>query len=186
MGAAADHVLAHGVSGLALRPLGAALGVSHVALLHHFGSREQLFVEVLRELRDREREQLARQAGALTGDAGLEALLRAAWARLSAPAHDRFLRLLFEVVGRALQDPEAYGPFLDELVDDWTGSVEALLLARGAGEEEAAALAVCVYGAVRGLLLDLVSTGRRDRAEAGFEQFVTLLRPRFAALEAAR
>jgi AcrR family transcriptional regulator len=185
--AAGDYVLDHGAGGMALRPLGAAIGVSHVALLHHFGSREQLFVEVLRELRERERRHLAARADGTAGADGsaadLETLVREMWGRLSAPDHERFMRLLFELVGRALQDPGGYGRFLHELVEDWTGSIEQLLLVRGAPAREAPQLATLLYGAIRGLLLDLVSTGDRVRVEAGFEALMDVMRPRFAGLE---
>jgi AcrR family transcriptional regulator len=183
--AAGDYVLDHGVSGLSLRPLGAAIGVSHAALLHHFGSKEELFVAVLRELRERERRHLASQAGQDEDGASstLEAVLRDMWRRLSAPDHERFMRLLFELVGLALQDPARYGRFLEELVEDWTSSIEQLLLAHGVAGEEASGLATFLYGAVRGLLLDLVSTGQRERVETGFEQLIGALRPRFMALE---
>jgi AcrR family transcriptional regulator len=185
--AAGDYVLDHGAGGMALRPLGAAIGVSHVALLHHFGSREQLFVEVLRELRERERRHLAARADGAVGTgssaADLETLVREMWGRLSSPDHERFMRLLFELVGRALQDPDGYGRFLQELVEDWTGSIERLLLARGAPAHEAPRLATLLYGAIRGLLLDLVSTGDRDRVETGFEALLDLVRPRLAQLE---
>ena len=38
-----------GADGTSLRAIGEKIGVSHAALLHYFGSREELLVEVLRE-----------------------------------------------------------------------------------------------------------------------------------------
>ena len=38
-----------GAEGTSLRAIGEKIGVSHAALLHYFGSREELLVEVLRE-----------------------------------------------------------------------------------------------------------------------------------------
>ncbi|MFI7026139.1 TetR/AcrR family transcriptional regulator [Micromonospora sp. NPDC049900] len=48
-----DEVLAVydrlGYEGTSLRAIGEAIGVTHPVLKHHFGTREQLFIEVLRE-----------------------------------------------------------------------------------------------------------------------------------------
>ncbi|GAA3779738.1 TetR/AcrR family transcriptional regulator [Plantactinospora mayteni] len=48
-----DEVLAVydrlGFEGTSLRAIGEAIGVTHPVLKHHFGTREQLFIEVLRE-----------------------------------------------------------------------------------------------------------------------------------------
>ncbi|BCJ68345.1 TetR/AcrR family transcriptional regulator [Polymorphospora rubra] len=38
-----------GFEGTSLRAIGEAIGVTHPVLKHHFGTREQLFIEVLRE-----------------------------------------------------------------------------------------------------------------------------------------
>src|SRR5262249_32927762 len=51
---ATDYVLAHGLSGLSLRPLAAALGTSTRMLLYDFGSKEELVADVLAEARRRE------------------------------------------------------------------------------------------------------------------------------------
>lgn len=50
LAAAVEHVAAHGVGDLSLRRLAAALGTSHRMLVYHFGSREGLLVEVVREV----------------------------------------------------------------------------------------------------------------------------------------
>ena len=46
--AAVAHADAHGLSDTSLRQLAAALGTSHRMLIHHFGSKEGLLVEVHR------------------------------------------------------------------------------------------------------------------------------------------
>ena len=43
---ATDYVLEHGIAGLSLRPLAAALGTSDRMLLYHFGSKDALVAEV--------------------------------------------------------------------------------------------------------------------------------------------
>ena len=51
--AATDYVLDHGLIGLSLRPLAAALGTSDRMLLYHFGSKDDLVATVLRVSNDR-------------------------------------------------------------------------------------------------------------------------------------
>lgn len=181
--ACADYVLAHGVQDLSLRPLAEYVGISHRTLLHHFGSKEQLFVEVLAELRGRERLYMAATAADVADDrAAVGDVLTAVWRRMSAEDHLPFLRLLFELIGLAVQRPEAFDGFLQSLIDDWTGGIRVLLEARDVPSEDASRLATFVYDAVRGLLLDLVSSGERARVDAGFEELVWFVNARLAAL----
>ena len=74
-----------GADGTSLRAIARAIGVSHSVLVHYFGSREELFLEVLQEQDDRNRaaldendplhENLARVADLSTAIPGLMALL---------------------------------------------------------------------------------------------------------------
>lgn len=56
----AAHVLAHGIAGLSLRPLAAAVGTSDRMLLYHFGSKQRLVADLLEHI-------AAGFAGALDG-----------------------------------------------------------------------------------------------------------------------
>ena len=51
--AATDYVLEHGLIGLSLRPLAAALGTSDRMLLYHFEDKNDLVATVLRVSNDR-------------------------------------------------------------------------------------------------------------------------------------
>src|ERR1700685_4733069 len=57
--AVADVALAGGIADRSLRAIAAAAGTSHRMLIHHFGSREGLLVDVIRAVE-------ARQRGALS------------------------------------------------------------------------------------------------------------------------
>src|SRR5436309_14620942 len=81
--AAADWVIENGLADLSLRRLAAGLGVSHRVLIYHFGSKNELFQEILRAARQRERERTAPGGGgAITN---LPEALRRTWKYLSAP-----------------------------------------------------------------------------------------------------
>jgi AcrR family transcriptional regulator len=161
--AAVDYAIDHGMSGLSLRPLAAALGTDPPVLLHHFGSKEELLVQILNRVRDRLR-QVSQTADTTTPRARLEAI----WAWASDPRHERFYRLFFEAYGLALQHPDRYREFLDHVVHDWLGELSGDL------EPERVTLAVA---AVRGLLLDLLTTGDRSRVDSAAHLLDSLLEP---------
>jgi hypothetical protein len=84
------------------------------------------------------------------------------------------LRLFFAVYGRALQDPQHFAGFLDRVVDDW---MSALRDAQGPDTDPAIATraATLVIATIRGLLLDLLTTGDRVRVQDAAESFLASL-----------
>ena len=160
--AAIDYASEHGISELSLRPLAAALDTQAPVLLHHFGSKEQLLVLILNGVRDRLRDR-GRAAEGAQPRAGLGAV----WEWASDPAQDAFLRLFFEGYALALRHPERYAEFLDRVVQDWLATPMAAV------DDISATLAIAT---IRGLLLDLLATGQRDRVEAAMQRFLTILR----------
>lgn len=159
---AVDYAVEHGVSDMSLRPLAEALGTQAPVLLHHFGSKERLLAAVLNGVRDRLRA-VGRDAEAARPRAGLGAV----WAWASDPAHAPFLRLFFECYGLALRHPDRHREFLDTVVQDWLDEPMAAI------DDTSATIAIAV---TRGLLLDLLATGDRDRVDAAMARAVTLLR----------
>lgn len=168
--AVAAYVLAHGLAGLAMRPLAEAVGVSHGTLLHHFGSKENLVTEVI----DLLRRHLADAAG-LDGAPARLADLAAWWQRSTTAERLPVYRLLFEVFAQAAREPESYGRFLQQVVHDSLTLMERLLIADGCPREQAPPIATMIVAQARGLQLDLLSTGDRDRADRAFTVFVTLI-----------
>jgi AcrR family transcriptional regulator len=151
---AVDYAVARGLDGLTLRPLAEALKVQPNTLVHHFGSKEELLSEILNGVRDRLREmwgQFAQQPG---GDP-----LVGVWNWTADPERAAFFRFFFEAYGLALRRPESFRPFLSRVISDWVGSEQAV----------AATLELAV---LRGLLLDLLTTGERERVESALRAFV--------------
>jgi AcrR family transcriptional regulator len=154
---AAEYVLEHGLEGLSLRPLAAALNTSPRMLLYDFGSKEELIHEILAEIRGRE-------------TALLEADVRTledVWAWIAAPERKPFLRLFFEVYVDALGREEA-----EPLVRDWLEFLRTRW--QPPVDEATATLMVAV---VRGLLLDRLATGDLARTDAALGRFAETLRP---------
>jgi hypothetical protein len=120
-------------------------------LLYDFGTKERLIHEVLAEIRRRE-------AGLLEAEVNT---VEDVWRWIAAPEREPFLRLFFEVYVDALGREEA-----EPLVRDWLEFLRTSW--QPAVDEATATLMVAV---VRGLLLDRLATGDRERTDAALRRF---------------
>ncbi|HET9030939.1 MAG TPA: TetR/AcrR family transcriptional regulator [Candidatus Aquilonibacter sp.] len=156
---AVDHVCAHGLTNLSLRPLADALGVTPGTLLYHFGSKEALLMEIIRA--GRERQQAALEQ---TND------MLSLWKVWTKPSWLPIAKMFFEVYALALEDPTRFPGFAESAVDDW---LRAIAPKATADARAAATLELAVF---RGLLLDLCATGDRARTTAAIQRFAKLTR----------
>ena len=126
---AIDYVAQHGLADVSLRTLASALGTSHRMLIHHFGSKERLWVEIVRTVEARQRTLLSeilpdpRQP--------LDQAMRAWWKHISDPALWPNERLFFEIYGQALQGRPHTTELLDGIVEDWLEPASEINLALG-------------------------------------------------------
>jgi AcrR family transcriptional regulator len=154
--AAIEYVSDNGISDVSLRSLAAALGTSHRMLIFHFGSKEQLWVEIVQTVEQRQREVLRDilpDAGRPVGEA-----MRVWWKHISDPKLWPNERLFFELYGQALQGRPHTVELLDGIVEDWLDPVVEINLALGVPEPLARAHARLGVAVTRGLLLDLLAT----------------------------
>lgn len=153
LNAAIDYAIDRGVAELTLRPLARALGVQPNTLTHHFGTKEQLLSEILNGVRDRLRAMRERSRTDARPDP-----LWDVWRWTADPAREPFFRSFFEAYGVALRRPGDYTPFLQRVVSDWI-------------DPRAPVAATLELAVLRGLLLDLLTTGDRDRIEQALTHF---------------
>jgi AcrR family transcriptional regulator len=172
-----DHLAQHGLVDSSLRELAAAIGTSHRMLIYHFGSKEGLFVEVVRAVENRQRAVMSDLS--VASDESLGDIARRFWHSLSDPALAPHERLFFEMYGQALQGRPYAAPLLDGIVDSWLEPMTAMLRARGVPEGSARAEARLGIAVVRGLLLDLLATGDTEGATAAFELYLAASEARF-------
>ena len=138
--AAIDHIATRGVTDLSLRELAAAIGTSHRMLIHHFGNREGLWVEVIRAVEAAP----ARRAGGAscpTRRASVGDAMRQWWRHISDPSLWPNERLFFELYGQALQGRPGTTELLDGIVDAWLEPARDGFVAFGVAREEALAQA---------------------------------------------
>ena len=168
--AVVDFAVEQGLSEVSWRPVAAAVGVSPTTLVHHFGTKERMLEAIMGRLRER----IAAASDEAGGAADLPTAARAAWTRTSDPREESEFGLFFAVYGRALQAPPQFAAFLDHVVADW---MSALVQAQGPDTDPATArrTATLVIATIRGLLLDLLATGDRDRVQDAAESFLASL-----------
>jgi AcrR family transcriptional regulator len=159
-----DEVAAGGLADRSLRDLATATGTSHRMLLYHFGSRDGLIAAVVAAVEADQRSALVE----IAGDAGSPAeVVRRLWGRVSSPEVRPFVRLFFEATAYAAR---AEGS--TDLTDPWLDDGEDVTATIGMVFDP---LEVRVGIAVmRGLLVDVVTTGDVDTATAALERFLAM------------
>ena len=167
---AVEYVATHGIGELSLRSLAAALGTSHRMLIHHFGSKERLWVQIVQAVEQRERVNLL--AALPDQDLAPAETMRANWRHISDPALWPNERLFFELYGQALQGRAHTAEVLDGIVDDWVDPLAELSIAKGMPAADARAQARLAVAVTRGLLLDLLATKDVDGVNAAMEAFI--------------
>ena len=172
---AIGYIQENGLGDLSLRQLAAAIGTSHRMVIYHFGSFEELLVEIV----DRqEADELAYFESLISGP-GLDrtTLMRKMWRRLCTPDNSPRERLFFELYGQALQGRPGTERFLDRVVSRWLDRSVQLLTATGVPRTTARAQARLDLAVTRGLLLDLLTTGERAGTTAALERYLEATDP---------
>jgi AcrR family transcriptional regulator len=182
--AVVEVALNGGITGMSLRAIAEAAGTSHRMLIHHFGSREGLLVEVVRAVEERQRAVLSELSGQ-PGDPSADLTYRF-WQHLRSPALAPQERLFFEVYGQALQGRAWAEPMLDGIIDDWAAPVAAMVEAAGAEQETARTVARLSVAVGRGLLLDVLATGDEVATDAAMRLFADLLLSYLGGAQAGR
>jgi AcrR family transcriptional regulator len=180
--AVTDVALAGGIADRSLRAIAEAAGTSHRMLIHHFGSREGLLIDVIRAVEAQQRgalRELVAQSTEVPGD-----LADRFWRHLRSPELGPQERLFFEVYGQALQGRQWARPLLEGVVEDWVGPVAAMLEEAAISPETARTVARLYVAVGRGLLLDVLATGDGHEVDMAMQYFSEMLLAHLAGSEA--
>lgn len=172
LAAAIAHVEHRGIGDLSLRELAAAIGTSHRMLIYHFGSKEGLVVALVHSVEAAQRtffEELVADPALGPAEA-----VRAMWRRFADPGLHAQERLFFEMYGQALQGRPGTEGFLDGIVDSWVAVIAVQAARHGIPPDTARADARLSVAVARGLLLDLLATGDRERVDEALERYIEL------------
>lgn len=168
--AVAEYVLENGVASLSLRRAAESVGVSHVTLQHHFGSKEQLVGEIVEHLLERT---LIPQGiytdGVPDPNLDLPTRLRALWMHLTSRSGQRDIRLFVEVLGQSLFGGADYSPAVARSMTHRVELTATNIVNLGCPEAEAPAFASLLLATIRGLIVELLATGERERLDRAFE-----------------
>ncbi|MGH3565897.1 MAG: TetR family transcriptional regulator [Pseudonocardia sp.] len=177
--AAYRYVLAHGLGGMSLRPLAAAIDSSPRVLLYLFGSKDGLVRALLARARADELALLERVTHpGRTETAGLDVVAEHVWSWLADQEHRALLTLWVEGYARSLVDPDGpWAGFARATVEDWLSVLAAAQPPTERDTTAGRAQRTLVLGVLRGALLDLLATADLERTTAAVHQQLATLLP---------
>ena len=149
--AATDYALAHGLIGLSLRPLAAALGTSDRMLLYHFRDKDDLVSTLLRVSNDRS----VARVRALPPSPDVGAAVRQLWRAVTSPEQEQCQRMYVEAAALGLFGSEPYASVVREANAAWVEAVSAYLVASGLPEHLGHRAVSLIDAGFMGLQLDL-------------------------------
>ena len=161
--AATDYALEHGLIGLSLRPLAAAIGTSDRMLLYHFADKDDLVATVLRVSTDRSVEEIRGLAPATD----VPGFVVGFWEASTSGQLERCQRLYVEAAALGLLGQEPYASVVREANDRWTAALESRVVEAGCLPAAARRVVVLLDAAFMGLQLDLpLDRGNPDQRRA--------------------
>lgn len=161
-----DHALEHGLPDR-LGPLVEATGTSARMLLYHFGTRDSLVQEILRQARQRQMALFADLLQAQPGEPYATTLARA-WTVIAGLDGQPYLGMFGPWRPEAAQQP--WPDFRRTATTDWLGPLGDGLNSIGRPE-----LATLVLAVIRGLLMDLDATSDSARTTQAFHHFLSTI-----------
>jgi AcrR family transcriptional regulator len=159
----------HGIAGVSLRPVARTLGVSVNALVHHFGSKDELVVAALRRAAEIQRGVEGRWRRQVPHLSTAE-LQRRWWRWINrSPEHLALVRLGLEAATLDATVSGLPGDVRAEQISFWREGIADGLIADGIRPEDAEREASLVKATFTGLVLDLLATGQRKRLTDALE-----------------
>lgn len=147
---ATDYVLEHGLIGLSLRPLAAALGTSDRMLIYHFGSKDELIATVLANSNERSMAFITAMKPAKTVRQAVLDL----WSTYSDGQVQRCQLMYVEAAALGLFGREPYASSIRESNAVWMAAMATHLERSGVAAADAPRLASLIDATFNGVLLD--------------------------------
>ncbi len=145
-----EYVLEHGLIGLSLRPMAAALNTSDRMLLYHFGSKDTLVAAVISESTRRSSETLRSLHPEPTVRAGVLSL----WIALTAGQLDQCQRLYEQASASGLLGDEPYRSAVRQSNHIWTTALVDYLTKCSATRTGAGRVVLLLDASLMGFHLD--------------------------------
>ncbi|MEP9363889.1 TetR/AcrR family transcriptional regulator [Nocardioides sp. CN2-186] len=152
-----DHVLEHGLIGLTLRPVAAAIGTSDRMLIYHFDNRDALVSAVVARTNERAIAAVAALPSARSVRAGVNAL----WAAYQTEPLNGCLDVYCQAAATGLLGEEPYLSDARASNARWSANLQDYLVRCGAPPRRVRRIVTLVDSALYGFHLDLAT----DRPE---------------------
>lgn len=159
-----DHVLQHGLIGLTLRPLAAAVGTSDRMLIYHFGSRDALVSEVVSRVTERSIAVVDGMAAAPTVRSAVNRL----WGAYCAGPLGPCLTVYCQAAATGLIGQEPYRGAARATNEQWATALGDYLHRSGAPVRRVRRIVTLVDSALYGFHLEL-TTDRPDELARGVD-----------------
>ncbi len=167
---AVRYIHEHGLSSFQLRVFAPTIGISHRVIIHYFGSKDRLLAEVFHRVRLDDIVRLRR-----TVTTARELLLEL-WDYYTAEGNELRIFMFFDLFSTACQQPDQFVDFLDSL-DSWVYFAAELAQREGFRPTDAKRRARAGIAAVRGLYIDLHSSGDRKGCEEALRELLDVFFP---------
>jgi AcrR family transcriptional regulator len=167
-----EYVREYGLDGLTLRQLSAAIGTSHRMLNYHFGSKEGLLAEVVWAIE----KQLGNALLEFDADPKLSPVeaLRQFWEFQTRPKMVPMARMWVEVFAHALHGRPHTSSFFETFDKAWAHPFTKIAMSAGDSPAVAKVDARLALAVMRGLYLDLLTTGDRGGVDKAKERFMEM------------
>jgi len=158
LGKITDHVLEHGLIGLSLRPVAAAVGTSDRMLIYHFTSRDALVSAVVAETTQR----AVREVEALSGAGTVRSGVNRLWAAYRTQPLSRHLDVYCQAAASGLIGREPYLSDARASNEVWAAALREYFVRCGAPRRRVARIVTLVDSALYGFHLDLTTDRPAD------------------------
>ena len=165
----ADDLAANGLVDFSLRRAARAAGTTHKVLLYYFDGADDLLTQAILKLRDR-RIDRGLAAAARDPDRPLSARVRDLWPALVAEEG----HVLDQAIGLSMYDPARYAALGHGASQQYLPALLSLLPDTWP-ERRRLEVAELILGALRGFLIDRLTSGNTDGVEAGLDALARAL-----------
>jgi AcrR family transcriptional regulator len=159
-----DHVLEHGLIGLTLRPVAAAIGTSDRMLIYHFGSRDALVSAVVA----RSTERSIAEVDALPAAPTIRSAVKRLWAAYRTEPLNGCLDVYCQAAATGLIGQEPYRSDARASNERWAVALRDYFVRSGAPARRVARIVTLVDSALFGFHLDL-ATDRPEELARGID-----------------
>lgn len=149
-----------GLNNLSLRDIAKEVGIAARMLIYHFKSYDLLINAVIIKL-SKDHKSALKTILMENSDKKMNELFKIFVDKIYIEKNGNTLVLFLELYTKAIRDTKTYSGFLQEVLGNWIDEVEVLIAPKY--KEQAKLYATMIVAFYRGLLLDWLATGDKER-----------------------